>query len=175
MAGGGTSWYPPSFSPRTELFYLTTSENTASRMKPVDKEPDLKVGQTRIGGSFTPVNRAPNPGVGGGIRGVVFTNGTETNGTGTVTAIDPRTGTTKWRFHMTNVSNSGLLTTATDLLFSGSREGHFFALDARDGTELWRMNLGGHVNAAPMTYEVDGKQFVAVSSGQALFVFGLKN
>jgi alcohol dehydrogenase (cytochrome c) len=173
--GGGTSWYPPSFSPRTELFYLTTSENTASRMKPVDKDPDLKVGSTRIGGSFTPVNRAPNPGVGGGIRGVVFTNGTETNGTGTVTAIDPRTGTTKWRFHMTNVSNSGLLTTATDLLFSGSREGHFFALDARDGTELWRMNLGGHVNAAPMTYEVDGKQFVAVSSGQALFVFGLKN
>jgi glucose dehydrogenase len=40
---------------------------------------------------------------------------------------------------------------------------------------VWRTNLGGHVNAAPMTYEVDGKQFVAVSSGQALFVFGLKN
>ena len=76
---------------------------------------------------------------------------------------------------MTNVSNSGLLTTATDLLFSGSREGHFFALNDRDGTEVWRTNLGGHVNAAPMTYEVDGKQFVAVSSGQALFVFGLKN
>ena len=37
------------------------------------------------------------------------------------------------------------------------------------------MNVGGHVNAAPMTYEVDGKQFVAVSSGTALFVFGLKN
>jgi alcohol dehydrogenase (cytochrome c) len=172
--GGGTSWYSPSFSPRTELMYVTTSENTASRMKPTEKEPELRIGQTRIGGSFTPLNDAPNPGVGGGIRAPVITNGTETNGTGTVSAIDPRTGTTKWSFALTNVSNSGLLTTATDLLFSGSREGNFHALDARNGSELWNTNLGGHINAAPMTYEVDGKQYVAVAAGQALFVFGLR-
>jgi alcohol dehydrogenase (cytochrome c) len=66
------------------------------------------------------------------------------------------------------------LTTATDLLFSGSREGNFHALDARNGSELWNTNLGGHINAAPMTYEVDGKQYVAVAAGQALFVFGLR-
>jgi alcohol dehydrogenase (cytochrome c) len=173
--GGGTSWYSPSFSPRTELFYLTVSEGTASRMKPADEEPPLRIGQTRIGGTFTPLNDAPNPGVGGGIRAPVFTNGTETNGTGAVFAIDPRTGATKWRFPFTNVSNSGLLTTATDLLFSGSREGHFYALDARSGAELWRTNLGGHVNAAPMTYEVGGEQFVAVAAGQALFVFGVRD
>jgi alcohol dehydrogenase (cytochrome c) len=143
-------------------------------MKPADKEPDLRAGQTRIGGNFTPVNAAPNPGVGGGIRGPVFTNGTETNGTGTVSAIDPRTGTTKWRFELTNVSNSGVMTTATDLLFGGSREGYFYALNARTGAELWRTNLGGHVNAAPMTYEVGGNQFVAIAAGQALFVFGLR-
>jgi alcohol dehydrogenase (cytochrome c) len=173
--GGGTSWYSPSFSPRTELFYLTVSEGTASLMKPADEEPPLRIGQTRIGGTFTPLNDAPNPGVGGGIRAPVFTNGTETNGTGAVFAIDPRTGATKWRFPFTNVSNSGLLTTATDLLFSGSREGHFYALDARSGAELWRTNLGGHVNAAPMTYEVGGEQFVAVAAGQALFVFGVRD
>jgi alcohol dehydrogenase (cytochrome c) len=172
--GGGTSWYSPSFSPRSELMYVTTSENTASRMKPTEKEPELKIGQTRIGGSFTPLNDAPNPGVGGGIRAPVFTNGTESNGTGTVSAIDPRSGTTKWKFPLTNVSNSGLLTTATDVLFSGSREGNFHALDARNGSELWKTNLGGHINAAPMTYEVDGKQYVAVAAGQALFVFGLR-
>jgi alcohol dehydrogenase (cytochrome c) len=173
--GGGTSWYSPTFSPRTELMYVTTSENTASRMKPVDKEPDLKIGATRIGGSFTPLNDAPNPGVGGGIRAPIITNGTETNGTGAVSAIDPRTGTTKWKFAMTNVSNSGLLTTATDLLFSGSREGYFYALDVRNGSELWKANLGGHVNAAPMTYEVAGKQYVSIAAGQALFVFGLRD
>jgi alcohol dehydrogenase (cytochrome c) len=172
--GGGTSWFSPSFSPRTELMYVTTEENTASRMKPTDKEPDLKIGQTRIGGNFTPLNDAPNPGVGGGIRAPVITNGTETNGTGAVSAIDPRTGVTKWKFPFTNISNSGLLTTASDLVFSGSREGHFFALDARTGSELWRSNLGGHVNAGPMTYSVDGKQFVAIAAGQALFVFGLR-
>jgi alcohol dehydrogenase (cytochrome c) len=144
-------------------------------MKPSDKEPDLKIGATRIGGNFTPLHDAPNPGVGGGIRAPIITNGTELNGTGTVSAIDPRTGATKWKFEMTNVSNSGLLTTATDLLFSGSREGHFHVLDARSGAELWRTNLGGHINAAPMTYEVGGKQFVAVASGQALFVFGLRD
>ena len=65
--GGGTSWFSPSFSPRTELMYVTTEEETSSRMKPTDKEPDLKIGQTRIGGNFTPRNDAPNPGVGGGL------------------------------------------------------------------------------------------------------------
>ena len=65
------------------------------------------------------------------------------------------------------------MSTASDLVFSGSREGHFLALDARTGSELWSTNLGGHVNAAPMTYAVDGKQFVAIAAGQALFVFGL--
>jgi alcohol dehydrogenase (cytochrome c) len=172
--GGGTSWFSPSFSPRTELMYVTTEENTSSRMKPADKEPDLKIGQTRIGGNFTPRNDAPNPGTGGGIRAPVITNGTETNGTGAVSAIDPRTGTTKWKFPFTNVSNSGLLTTASDLVFSGSREGYFLALDARTGSELWKANLGGHVNAAPMTYAVDGKQFVTIAAGQALFTFGLR-
>jgi alcohol dehydrogenase (cytochrome c) len=172
--GGGTSWFSPSFSPRTELMYVTTEENTASRMKPADKEPDLKIGQTRIGGNFTQATDAPGPGTGGGIRGPVITNGTETNGTGAVSAIDPRTGVTKWKFPFTNVSNSGLLTTASDLVFSGSREGYFFAIDARTGSELWRANLGGHANAGPMTYAVDGKQFVSIAAGQALFTFGLK-
>jgi alcohol dehydrogenase (cytochrome c) len=172
--GGGTSWFSPSYSPRTELMYVTTEEDTSSRMKPTDKEPDLKIGQTRIGGNFTARNDAPNPGVGGGIRAPVITNGTETNGFGAVSAIDPRTGTTKWKFPFTNISNSGLLSTASDLVFSGSREGHFLALDARTGSELWRANLGGHVNAAPMTYAVDGKQFVTIAAGQALFTFGLR-
>ena len=171
--GGGTSWYSPSFSPRTELFYVTVSENTASRMRPSETDPPVRIGQTRIGGNFTQAHDAPAPGVGGGIRAPVITNGAERNGTGAVFALDPRTGTTKWRFPFTNVSNSGLLTTASDVLFSGSREGHFYALDARTGSELWRSNLGGHVNAAPMTYEAGGRQFVAVAAGQALFVFGL--
>ena len=68
---------------------------------------------------------------------------------------------------------SGVLTTASDLLFSGGREGNFFALDARTGELLWRVNLGGTVASGPMTYAADGRQYVAVSADTALYVFGL--
>jgi len=60
-------------------------------------------------------------------------------------------------------------------LFSGGREGYFFALDARNGELLWKATLGGVVASGPMTYSVDGKQYIAVSAGNSLFAFALKN
>ncbi len=74
---------------------------------------------------------------------------------------------------MVDYTESGVLTTASDLLFSGGREGNFFALDARNGQLLWRVNLGGTVASGPIAYAVDGRQYVAVSADGALFVFGL--
>ena len=62
----------------------------------------------------------------------------------------------------------------TDLLFAGGREGNFVALDARNGKELWRIELGGQINMAPITYAIEGKQYVAVNSGNTMFVFGLR-
>jgi alcohol dehydrogenase (cytochrome c) len=91
-----------------------------------------------------------------------------------VLAIDPRTGERKWAFKMHDVTDSGILTTAGDLLFSGGREGYFFALDARSGALLWKATVGGQVGAAPMTYEVDRRQYVAVAAGNVLFVYGLR-
>ena len=67
------------------------------------------------------------------------------------------------------------MTTASDLLFSGGKEGYFYALDARDGRLLWRIALGGQVNAGPMTYAVAGKQYVAINVGSALFTFALRD
>ena len=75
-----------------------------------------------------------------------------------MTAIDPKTGTHKWKSQMTDVTASGLLTTTSDLLFTGGREGYSQALDARTGQFLWKASLGGQIVAGPMTYEVDGKQ-----------------
>ena len=75
---------------------------------------------------------------------------------------------------MTDVTDSGILTTASDLLFTGGREGYFHALDARTGTLLWKTTLGGQIAAGPMTYQVDGKQYVAIAAGHSLFVFGLR-
>jgi alcohol dehydrogenase (cytochrome c) len=67
-----------------------------------------------------------------------------------------------------------VLTTGSDLLFSGGREGHFFALDARTGDLLWRVNLGGTVASGPMTFAADGKQYIAVAGDNTLYVFGLQ-
>jgi outer membrane protein assembly factor BamB len=91
-----------------------------------------------------------------------------------VRAIDPFTGKRVWEYRMADVSDSGLLTTASDLLFSGNREGHFFALDAKTGKLLWTRYLGGQVASSPITYLVDGKQYVSIASGHSLFTFGLR-
>jgi alcohol dehydrogenase (cytochrome c) len=96
---------------------------------------------------------------------------TEDEGYGAVRAIDPKTGDKKWDFKMVDYTESGVLTTASDLLFSGGREGHFFALDARTGDLLWKTNLGGTVASGPITFAVDGKQYVAVAGEGALRIW----
>ena len=75
---------------------------------------------------------------------------------------------------MIDMTTSGILTTATSLLFTGGREGHFMALDAADGTELWRASLGGQIVNGPISYEVQGQQYVAVAAGNSLFAFALR-
>src|SRR5207244_4883479 len=84
-------------------------------------------------------------------------------------------GEHKWKFEMVDVTDSGLLTTASDLLFTGGREGYFQALDARTGKLLWRTNLGGQIVSGPMTYEVEGKQYVTTISGNNLVAFALRD
>jgi alcohol dehydrogenase (cytochrome c) len=59
------------------------------------------------------------------------------------------------------------------LVFSGSNEGNFFALDADNGKPLWDFNVGGAIRANPISYAVDGKQFVMISAGTTMFVFAL--
>jgi glucose dehydrogenase len=76
---------------------------------------------------------------------------------------------------MTDISHSGILTTATDLLFTGSREGYFYALDANTGDVLLRRTIGGQGANGPMSYAVGDTQYVAASSGNGLFVFGLRD
>ncbi len=169
---GGTNWYPPSFSPRTGLFYFAAWDNygTVYRKEAAEYEP----GRNFLGGGFTVV--APTPGaptIGIGRRGPI-NNWTDEVGHGAVLAVDPQTGATKWRFEQFDVSDSGMLTTASDLLFTGGREGHFHALDARTGQLLWRASLGGQIVMAPITYQVDGKQYVSVIAGGSLVTFGLK-
>ena len=59
-------------------------------------------------------------------------------------------------------------------MFSGGREGYFFALDARNGSLLWKVPLGGQVNSGPMSYAVNGRQYITVAAGTSLFAFALR-
>jgi alcohol dehydrogenase (cytochrome c) len=110
-----------------------------------------------------------------GIRRGPINSWTEALGNGAVIAIDPRTGEHRWRFPTTDVSSSGILTTATDLLFTATRDGYFLVLDARSGALLWRASVGGQGANGPMSFAVGGKQYVAASSGNGLYVFGLRD
>jgi len=109
-----------------------------------------------------------------GLRGAQLRKSGDEDGYGLVRAIDPKTGEKKWEFKMNDMTMSGILTTASDLLFTGGREGFFQALDARTGKLLWKVTAGGEIAMGPMTYQVNGKQYVAFAAGSSLFVYGLK-
>jgi alcohol dehydrogenase (cytochrome c) len=168
---GGTNWYSPSYSPRTELFYVSVWENYGTIFRPVEVEyqPGRNFGGGQLG---APIEGAANlPGFG---RQPINT-WTEAVGNGAIIAIDPRTAERVWRFPTTDISHSGILTTATDLLFTGSREGYFYALAAQSGDVLWRSTIGGQGANGPISYAIDGEQYVALASGNNLFVFGLRD
>jgi alcohol dehydrogenase (cytochrome c) len=161
---GATNWYSPSFSPRTGLFYIPAWDNTFSVYVKTDEE--FVEGQRYSSGMHN------------SSFGVA--TGTQSNtrkpedGHGAVIAVDPKTGEKKWQFNLTDVTDAGILTTDSDLLFSGGREGYFYSLNARTGDLLWKTTLGGPLQNGPMTYSVNGKQYVAAAAGNGLFVFGLK-
>jgi alcohol dehydrogenase (cytochrome c) len=163
---GGTNWYSPSFSPRTGLFYIPSWVNYSSTYIKADAE--YTEGRRFVGTS-------PRSVIGGATGGVSKINTRrEDEGYGAVRAIDPKTGERKWEFKMNDVTDAGILTTASDLLFSGGREGYFYALDARNGELLWKANLGGFIAAGPMSYAVNGKQYIAINAGNSLFVYALR-
>jgi len=161
---GATSWYSPSYSPHTGLFYIPAWANSSSVFVKVPVE--YKEGREFAAGmarSSIPFDWSPTP----NFR-------KEDEGYGAVRALDPQSGERKWEFKMTDVTEAGILTTASDLLFSGGREGYFYALDARSGALLWKTSLGAAVISGPMTYSVGGKQYVAVNAGNCLFTFALR-
>ena len=160
---GGTNWYAPSFSPVTNLFYVTAWDDYPGIYYTWDQE--YEAGKWFSGGSVM----SDLPAI---SRRDIRTWGPEA-GYGAVRALDPATGKRVWEYKMSDVSDSGLLTTASNLVFSGNREGHFFVLNAKDGKLLWTRYLGGQVASSPITWSVDARQYVSIASGHAVFTFGL--
>ena len=153
---GAANWWSPTYSPQTHLFYLMAFDGAATYY--LGEEPVHRPGTPFTGGigTFHDFDDFLNPDYVSAVR-----------------ALDPTTGERVWEYRVQPKSMSGLVSTAGDLVFGGTAKGNFFALDARSGKELWRLDLGGRIHAAPMTYMVDGKQYVSIAAGSALFTFGL--
>ena len=151
--GGGTNWWSPAFSPRTGLFYVNAFDGEQRYFK---RNEDYVEGENFTGGGGE--NVRPNETYHSAIR-----------------AIDPATGDQRWEFPIQPRSSAGITTTAGNLVFSGTVDGYFFALNAETGEELWHTSVGARVHSAPMTYAVDGKQYVTIAAGNVIFTFGRRD
>ena len=151
--GGGTNWFSPAYNPDTGLFYVNAFDGEQEFFK---RDEDYEEGErfTGGGGRYT----SPMDAFHSSIR-----------------AINPETAEIEWEFPIMPRSSAGITTTAGGLVFTGSADGYFFALDASSGEELWNISLGRRVHAAPMTFAVDGEQFVTIASGNVVYTFGLRD
>lgn len=91
--------------------------------------------------------------------------GPETDRSGTLSAIDTRSGKIRWQAHTMQPLIGGVLATAGGLVFTGEGNGNFDAFEAATGTRLWQANCGAGVNAPPIAYEVGGTEYIAVAAG----------
>ena len=155
---GATNWAPPAYSPRTGLYYVSHWEE--SGIIAITGEFPRTVGDNPRQTGMGQINQQP------------FFND-EDEAYGVVRSYDPETLDKVWEFRMADITWAGTLATAGDLVFGGGREGYFFALDAESGELLWKEAVGGQVNAGPMSFEVNGRQHIAVAAGNALFTFAL--
>ena len=136
---GGTNFWPVSYSRKTGALYIPAYEGCGKVT--VDTSAHIK-------GKFF----GGNPGTDGPI-------------TSSVSLLDPVTGEVKKRAEFPYPNSSGMLSTAGGLVFTGMLDGTVMALDDQTLTEVWRFNVGTGFNAPPMTYAVNGKQYIAIASG----------
>jgi alcohol dehydrogenase (cytochrome c) len=143
--GGLTNYRSPSFDPKTGLFVVDAHPSYGIYFaKPAD-------------GEF---------GWAGADYGVW--------GKGVLEAIDYRTGKLRWTHELgPNGSGAGVLTTDSDVTFTGDAHGNILALQTSDGKTLWHAGTGAGMQSSPITYELDGRQYVVTSSGGVLFAWAL--
>lgn len=142
-ANGGAEWSPPAYSAQTGYVYVLGMNQL---MNFTTEKPQNSKGSIRLGSAFTNVKK-------GAIQNGVFS------------AIDVNSGKIAWQYHAPQPLIGGALATAGNLVFMGEGNGYFDAFDAKEGKQLWRFNLGAGVNAPPVTYSVNGEQYVAVAAG----------
>jgi quinohemoprotein ethanol dehydrogenase len=151
---GGHNWQPMSFSPLTGLVYIPAQELPFPFLKDKDFRPE-SVG-INMGVDLASTSLPQDPKVKAAILASLK---------GSLLAWDPVAGREAWRAEHAGPWNGGLLSTAGNLVFQGTAAGEFVAYRATDGAQLWSFPTQTGVIAAPMTFVVDGRQYVTVLAG----------
>jgi alcohol dehydrogenase (cytochrome c) len=142
---GSTNWMAPSFDLQTGLFYVNARRLFSVFYNTVTGKPE---------------------GWGGRDRNLWANS--------TMRAIDYRTGKVVWNHELGDGETlAGILTTAGHLLFSADNSNNLLALDPATGKTLWHLNAGGRMEASPMTYELDGRQYLIIAVQDVLYAFAL--
>jgi alcohol dehydrogenase (cytochrome c) len=145
---GGTNWMAPSFDPDTKLFYVNAFQGYGLFYLTLGEDDKPEGHQGGAANSFA--------------------------ASSLLVALDYQTGKVKWtREGGTGTGNPGILTTAGHVLFTGDVSGNLLALDPADGTVLWHSYGGGVLNSSPMTYELDGHQYVLTGVDGVLYAWTL--
>ena len=147
---GSTNFMPPSFDPVLGLLFVTARETCAT---------------------FVPEKQVIAPGrfsMGGTVRRELD------KAYGALRAIDASTGERRWEFKFTTPSFAGVLSTASGVVIGGDNEGNVMAFDARTGEHVWHYQTGYPIwGGAPMTYLLDGRQYLVIGSGSTITAFAL--
>jgi alcohol dehydrogenase (cytochrome c) len=146
--GGGHNWQATAYNPQTELYYFSSTERCM---------PFYVTKQEYVEGQWYQASTVDRFGPGGGR----------------ILALDPKNGKTVWQFDMISSPTAGLLTTAGGLVFSGDAQGYLIAFDASTGKVLWKFQTGGTVIAPPISYALNGRQYIAVAAGENMLTFAL--
>lgn len=146
-AGGGTNWFAPSYDPQTKLFYVNTTQSySVYYLTDTSKKPE---------------------GYGGRDEGVWSQ--------AALKAIDYSTGKVQWSHVYPGVAHisSGILTTAGGVLFTGDPSDNVVAFNPANDKILWHAGVGANVSNGPMTYELEGRQYLVIGAGENLYAFKL--
>lgn len=142
--GGNNGSFTYAYSAATGLLYVPTIESCLELIKETH---EYKRGDGYFGGSL---------GDSDGARGKAY---------GHLSALDPATGTVRWRYRDAYPLVAGALATAGGVVFTGNQEGHALALDAANGRKLWQFQTGSGIRSQPVSYAIDARQYVAIGSG----------
>jgi quinohemoprotein ethanol dehydrogenase len=145
--GGAHNWHSMSFHPGTGLVYIPVQESPF----PYSRDPNFRYRKEGwnlgIAGSALAMDEPPPP------------------SPGFLLAWDPLARKERWRVPYKSTTNGGTLATAGDLVFQGTADGRFVAYGAASGEKLWEVSLGSGIVAAPVTYQLDGRQYVSILAG----------